>query len=260
MREAAVLASMRGPQVLALLMLSCGSTPTTPTSAFDKAVTSLVIEVDYVPTAKPTSGRGAALFQLTRTNLDRVFTDTSVKVTLASADSDMEQLNDVTASTYTSDAILAIADQHRQQNGDASTIAFYVVYLDGYYQDSAGTRTDVLGVSVGTTGVIAMFAPVLNAVGANGKLSAATAGFAGETTLLHELSHAIGLVNNGVALQSEHQDSANGKHCTNSECIMYATNEAVDSVREFLTRVVRDGNTILFDDACLADIDAAKQK
>jgi predicted Zn-dependent protease len=249
---------MRCLQVLPFLVLSCGSSP--PTSAFDSAVKSLVIEVDYVPTAKPTSSRGPSLFQLTRSNLDRLFKDTSVSVTIPSTDSEMEQLDDVTASTYTSDEILAIADKHRDQKGDGSTITFYVVYLDGYYKDSAGTRADVLGVSLGTTGVIAMFKPVMDAVGATGKLSAATASFAGETTLLHELSHAIGLVNNGVALKSEHQDSTNGKHCTNSECIMYFSNEGVDSVREFITRVVRDGNTILFDDACLADIDAAKQK
>ena len=245
---------MRWVRLVPFVILSCGSSKA-PTSVYDPAVSALVIEVDYAPTAKPTPGRGLSLFQLTRTNLERLFKDTSVKVTVPSSDAEMEQLSDVAASTYTSDELLAIATKHRNQTSSTTTIAFYVLYLDGYFKDSTGTRNDVLGVSLGSTGVIGMFKPVMDSVGATG-----TAGFAGETTLIHELSHAVGLVNNGVPLMSAHQDSANGKHCNNSECIMYFSNEGVDSIREFLKRVVRDGNTILFDSACLADVDAAKNR
>ncbi len=256
---AAVFDPMRWLHLLSFVLLSCSSAKPA-TSALDPAVTSLVIEVDYVPTAKPTSGRGQPLFQLTRSNLERLFNDTSVKVTIPSSDGDMEQLSDVTATTFSSDEMLAIADKHRNQKGTSSSVTFYVVFLDGYFKDSSGTRNDVLGVSLGNTGVIGMFKPVMDSVGATGKLPVATANFAGETTLIHELSHAIGLVNNGIALKSEHQDTANGKHCNNSECIMYYSNEGVDSLREFITRAVKDGNTVLFDSACLADIDAAKKK
>ncbi len=238
----------------------CSCSKGSSTGSFDGTLTKLAIEVDYATNAQPASAADGTVYDLVRANIGRLYQGTNVTVDIPSAVSSLEELKDVTGQDFTGDQLQAIAAKHRSQTSSSTTLAFYVVYVDGYYNDGTQTRKDVLGVSIGNTGVIGMFAPVIKEVGAGGRLPTQTQRFASETTLIHEISHAIGLVNNGVELTSAHQDSANGKHCTSTECIMYYTNESTNSLRDFVIRVVRDGNTVLFDSACLADIDNAHAK
>ena len=246
------------PKAIAAAGLLCCSKGSTSTS--DGGVTTLAIEVDYATNAQPASANDGALYDLVRANVGRLYQGTNVTIDIPSKVSSLEELKDVTGQDFTGEQLQAIAAKHRGQLSTATTLTFYVVYVDGYYNDGAQKRTDVLGVSLGNTGIIGMFAPVIKEVGSGGRLPIQTQRFASETTLIHEISHAIGLVNNGVALTSAHHDSANGKHCTSTECIMYYTNESTNSLRDFVTRVVRGGDSILFDSACLADIDATHAK
>ena len=77
-----------------------------------------------------------------------------------------------------------------------------------------------------------------------------------QSTLVHEMGHALGLVNTGLPMDVAHQDTAHGPHCNNPDCVMYWLNEGASDLRGYIIRLLLPGNTrfpILFDDKCLED-------
>jgi hypothetical protein len=55
---------------------------------------------------------------------------------------------------------------------------------------------------------------------------------------------------------AQHKDSTHGAHCNNDQCVMYWLNEGAADATSFAIQRLTTGNAILFDDACLADVDA----
>lgn len=273
---------MKNVLVLALLLAACGGnasssstdggavthydsggTPQTgeQPSAVDvlsPSFASVIIEVDYATGAAPYVGSGGILqkdlWQITDDNLQRIFAKSPKTLTVPHTLEQMQALTDVSDTTYTTDQILAIAKAHRDTAPSAGTAAsFYIVFLDGYLSDAGGTEMSTIGVSIGNTGVIAMFKPVIASTGTGLGGSAMNVE---QSTLVHELGHALGLVNNGVSLTSQHQDTAHGAHCTNTKCTMYWQNEGTANAVAFAQQAFGGGNDILFGSECLADIDA----
>src|SRR5690606_17207767 len=110
----------------------------------------------------------------------------------------------------------------------------------------------VLGVSIGDT--VVLFKDVSRGTAT---LTNPNAGrFVEQSTMVHELAHSIGLVDNGIPMTSNHKDAARGAHCPNPDCVQSWLNEAGSDARDFALRRLLTGSTILFDDACLADVDA----
>jgi hypothetical protein len=124
-----------------------------------------------------------------------------------------------------------------------------VLFLDGYLSQEGQRQPAVLGVSIGNTGVIAMFKPVIS--------GAATARFVEQTTLIHEFGHAAGLVDNGLAMTRPHRNPDHGAHCDDSECVMHYLNEGAKDLVGFVRRVIKTDSTVVFDAACLDDARAA---
>jgi hypothetical protein len=80
--------------------------------------------------------------------------------------------------------------------------------------------------------------------------------FVEQVTLIHELGHAIGLVDNGVPLASAHKDAAHGAHCTSDRCAMYWQVEGASAAAAYAQQYVLTSDTIIFGAECLADVDA----
>jgi hypothetical protein len=104
------------------------------------------------------------------------------------------------------------------------------------------------------TGVIAMFKDVIRST--NVPAFPNVVRFVEQSVLVHEGAHAIGLVDNGVKLASQHKDAEHGAHCTNDRCVMYWLNEGATDAAQFARMYVISGESILFDAACLGDVDA----
>lgn len=252
------------------ILASCSSSETEGNSAsgvtqppkaavFGGAYTDVEIEVDYQGGAEPYTGAAGTkvsdLWSVTRTNLGRIFPDKNVSVP-----SDLTQMQkiDVSGELFTSDALLGIAKKHRDKAPTASKATYYVVFVNGYFQDENGKNDAVLGVSLGTTGVLAMFKPVIASSGLPAFPSVER--FVEQSTLVHEIGHAVGLVDNGVSMVANHKDATHGAHCTNTKCVMYWENEGVSATREFAKQLLLTGNVVLFKEDCLADVDAARKK
>jgi len=71
------------------------------------------------------------------------------------------------------------------------------------------------------------------------------------TVAEHEMGHLLGLVNLGSPMQTGHQDTAHGSHCSNSNCLMYYASETSDIFGFLIT-----GSIPAFDANCRADLRA----
>ncbi|MCA9675583.1 MAG: hypothetical protein H6709_24895 [Kofleriaceae bacterium] len=223
---------------------------------FAPSVDTVRIEIDYETGEAPYTGSVLGFgdtFDLTIANLDRLFAGTrtvEVPTTIAA----MEDIGAVADEELTTADLLALADAHRGVTDGGGVKSYYVVFVSGTFADADGAQPSVLGVSIGDTGVIAMFKDVIASTGSTAFPNLAR--FVEQSTLIHELGHGFGLVDNGVATTSAHVDTAHGKHCTNDACVMYWLNEGASDAAMFARQYVTSGNAILFGDECLADVDA----
>jgi hypothetical protein len=223
---------------------------------FSPEVTRVVIEIDFESAQAPFTGPVAGFgdtFDLTVENVGRLFSNRKA-LTIPRAVAEMEDVGVIPDEALTSSDLLALADMHRGQRDDAGTKTYYVLFVGGNFADEDGVQPGVLGVSLGNTGVIAMFKDVIRST--SSPLLPNLARFVEQTTLVHELAHAIGLVDTGVPATTAHVDTPHGAHCTNDACVMYYLNEGAADAAMFARQVITTGDRILFDDACLADVDA----
>lgn len=226
---------------------------------FDPSVTRIVIELDHATGQAPYTGAlvgGGDTFDLGTANLARVF-GPERELVLPRTVAGMEDIGVVSDAEITSADILALAAAHRDQADDATTETYWVVFLGGQFTDATGPQPNVLGVSLGNgTNVIAMFKDVIRST--NSVVQPNASRYVEQTTLIHEIGHAIGLVDNGIAAVTTHRDPTHGPHCDDSDCVMYWLNEGASEATSFALRRVLTSDQIVFDAACLADIDQAR--
>ena len=223
-------------------------------SVFDPSITRVVVEIDYETGQPPYTGNIVAFgdtFAPTMANIDRVFAHKKM-LTIPQTLADMQDVGVVPDEELTVADIQALAAQYRNQHDAPGVKTYYLIWVSGHFADDSGVRDTVLGVSFGDT--VAMFKDVIKGTGSLS--SPNTERYVEQSTLVHELSHSIGLVDNGVPMVAPHKDAAHGAHCNNSNCVMYWLNEGAADARTFAINRVLTGSSILFDDACLADVDA----
>lgn len=222
---------------------------------FTAAVTEIEFEVDYQVGAEPYTGSEllfGRLWDTFQANVTAIFRAHPKTLLIDDELAEMERLSDISGTDFDVGQILDIAERHRQSVDTAARRGFYFLFLNGYFKDEAGRRPNVLGVSIGKTGVIAMFKPVIAGTGSSSKRVE-------QTTLVHEFGHAVGLVDNGVTALREHRDDPHGAHCTNDKCIMYWLNESGSDLLGFIARNLLSSNAILFDQDCLDDLAKAAE-
>lgn len=244
-----------------LAATSSGSGMTQPAAQtlYGSAIHTIVFEIDYAPGAEPYTGNVLGfgeIWDVAKTNVARLFKSSSKVIDIPSTIDQMEKLTDVTGADFTTEQILAIAAAHRDKPSSGDTATFYFVWLDGYYREAAGVRKDVLGVSLGTTGVLAMFKPVIAESG-GGTPGLNVERYVEQATVVHEFGHAAGLVNNGLALSSMHEDKGHEAHCTNQDCVMYWAIEGASGAIAYVQKSMLQSGTILWGAECLADADKA---
>jgi hypothetical protein len=173
---------------------------------------------------------------------------------------EMEQLSAPEADTITLDGIRALASAHRQMTDTETRKTFYVLYLAARLEKDGTVRDDLLGLTLKSEGIIALFMPNLNAASADDEGKPEFPVWMQQSTLAHEFGHAVGLVNGGVPLTTDHHDADRGAHCTNPDCIMYYASEGAADLRAFLNRVVAAAGeeASLYDADCRADAAAAR--
>lgn len=212
--------------------------------------TSLTFEVDYETNAAPYGGLSDG--SVFATNVDALFPFLGAAYSAPATVGEMENLGPIADDSLTVEEILAIADQHRSGASNGSARHHYIVFIDGYFEDDTGTRDNILGVSLGYTGVVAMFKPVI----ASASIIPSVRAYLEQTVLVHEFGHEIGLVDNGIAMVTDHLDVEHGRHCTNEDCVMFWANHTGNDILSFVTARMSSSSDVLFDADCLADVRA----
>ncbi|TVR33372.1 MAG: peptidase [Balneolaceae bacterium] len=149
--------------------------------------------------------------------------------------------------SYTATEVRNLERDHRTEFAEEGKLAAYFIILDGEFSQGS-----VLGIAHYNTSMALFGETIRNTSDGIFQLSRSTV----ETVVMqHEVGHIIGLVNNGVDMQTDHQDEENGRHCNVEDCLMYFAVRTTD----FFANIF-DGNIPELDEQCIADLQAAGGK
>ncbi len=201
--------------LLSLMFVSCEKTDiddgkdyiTLGNSAHDLLVSApystLAIEIQYMPGYKPDN---ESIAMLTNFLGEYVNKPGGIKVTEASIPASGK-------ASLTLKDVVAIEKKYRTVFTGSNQIGVNILITDGIFDAS-----DIFATSYWNTSFCVFGKTVSDNSGTIGLLT--------RSQLLgvlfeHEFGHLLGLVNQGSPTEINHQDVANGAHCTNKNCLMY---------------------------------------
>lgn len=151
-----------------------------------------------------------------------------------------------------------LADETDTLSVGDNTTKMHVLFVDGHYEEDSDDGK-VLGLAWGNQN-IAIFKKTIRD-NCQGVLSGdRLCRFAEQAIYTHEVGHVLGLVNNGVPIQSNHQDVEHGHHCNNDKCVMYWAYEGTRLFDVLRDRLGGDGGALEFDAACKEDLAALREE
>ncbi|MFT5681272.1 MAG: putative Zn-dependent protease [Myxococcota bacterium] len=240
-----------------LLAFLTGCTETTETTPYDEDTTEVGLIVAYEDGAEPFTGTigptSIDTWGLYNTNISALFAGTGIATPFPDTLDEMTAMGTIEDANYTAERIIELADEHLAVEPEAGVVTYRALWLDGYLEVDGEADTSILGVSISGTSVIAMFKPVIDSTSDLEPVAA----YSEQAVILHEVGHALGLVNSGVEMVTDHQDTDNGHHCTADQCVMYYANEGTADLVEFIQQYVTTGDEVIFDDLCVDDIQGA---
>jgi predicted Zn-dependent protease len=239
---------------LLLLIISCGKESPKKSSVQKQNVSAyyssptLKIKVFYEPGAEPYVS-DTLLFKywtILEKNLEALFQGRKItpQLTVPKELSDMQLLPISGKDLWTVDDVMKLS---QAQNLSSLADTFEIYFVNGNAEQGPG----VIGFHVSNTRVMVIFKDVIRSTGTG--QGEAVPKYVEQSTLVHELGHTLGLVNNGLPMKHEHQDKAHGAHCSNEDCVMYWSNEGTAGLIKFAQRVSTALSVVMFDDKCLED-------
>jgi len=203
----------------------------------DDTFDELVLEVDYMEGFRPTDRSLDSL----KSFLERRLNKTAITIL---------EPTEIPASgqdSYTAAEIRDLEREHRDSFSREGVLSTYFIVADGEF-----TQATVLGIAHFNTSM-AFFGKTIN--DASGGINQPTRNTIETIVMRHEFGHIMGLVNNGIDMQQNHQDTENGSHCTVEGCLMYFSVRTTD----FFTNLF-GGDIPELEHFCREDIAAAGGK
>lgn len=245
---------------------SDGAPPTDPAAAspspltqsaiarrvFDTGVRDLVLHTFHEAGAEPYTGRLGFSFDdtwdISEQSLSALFDshperDVSVPRTLQA----MTALPDQGVQDWSLEELVALGNALRPPlaSADGDVVNVSIVFLNGLYRGNAG----VLGIHPGNHPFAFVFKDVVRSVGGD----AMTQRYVEQATVVHELGHTIGFVDNGVPMVNDHQDAEHPHHTTDEDGVMYWQVESPDGSLALATSLITGARLQLFGPATLLD-------
>lgn len=167
---------------------------------------SLVVQIQYMTGFKPTND---AIARLTTFLNERLNKSDGIEIVYS-------EIGAQGKGTYSIADVVKIEDDFRSEFTHKKEIAAYFLFVDGDFVENT-ENSKVLGAAYYNTSMVIFQKTILDLSGGLGEPSTNKL----EATVInHEFGHILGLVNLGTAMQTSHQDSAHGAHCSNSNCLM----------------------------------------
>ena len=212
----------------------------------------IIVEVYYEAGAEPFAGTtnlGMPYWKILEDNLTAIFQyRTSRPVIVVPKDlASMTLIPSQNKTKWTPDDLVNLNQVYKQANPTATEARFYVYFLKG----NSTTSNNVIAESVNGTPVIGVYKNVITASG-----GPVVQKYVEQSTIVHEMGHALGFVNNGVPMKVPHQDVTHGAHSTNSNCVMYYLNEGPSDMIAFVSKLITNGNTVMWGPEVLSDAQA----
>ncbi len=207
---------------------------------------SLLIEVDHAKGLAPRAGVEDAVGDTLAELLDK---PGGIHIR---ADGEVPASDD---GVWSLEELAALVSNHYDKKPEANALSIYTLWLDGQYADP-----NVLGVAWANQ-YIALFAERIARMCtvALAPLEESFCRAAEHAVWSHELGHVIGLVDNGIPLQSQHADPAHEAHDRDESCIMHYAYEGEGLVDVLLPMVAEDESALAeFDAACKQDVVAVR--
>jgi predicted Zn-dependent protease len=214
----------------------------------------IVVNVAYEQDAEPCTGATLSeipCWDVIEVNIQALFEGRIIEpdIVVPKELSEMEQIPAQDELTWTAAEIIDLARSIWDPLPSLFIKEFFVLFINGYLDNDGTANTQVLGVSVVGTPVIAVFKDVVLASSS----SSAVLMFVEQATLVHEFGHVMGLVNNGVEMVTDHLDTEHPRHCTNEDCVMYWQNEGVADLRSFVQQMLLTSSPVMYGQECLDD-------
>lgn len=231
--------------------------PFETTKNFFTSVSAVTVQVAYETGAEPyddnTAFNGLSIWWLLEENLNALYQGRSNApvITVPKKLAEFTELAPSGKTSWTVDDILRLAQTHRVASSTATQAYFWVVFLNGTFHDGTNPQPGTIGLSINGTTVLAVFKDVVRGTAAgNGTV---VPRYVEQSTLIHEMGHALGLVNNGLPPLTAHEDPAHRAHCNNPNCVMYWSNAGASDLVAFVRRIAASQSVIMFDAQCLKD-------
>lgn len=179
----------------------------------DDRFTEWVIEIDYVQGQRP---RADALNTL-QDRLEDLARKDSIKIVL---DDSLPETN----RDWNIESLLDYKRQHQDFHSEGDRIVTWVAYVDGEWPGSG--NGNVLGVALSDHETVAIMKEDIDSAG----FLFVSAADVERTVLVHEFGHIIGLVDNGIPMQTPHGDGTG--HSDNSNSVMWAAVETFNGANQ----------------------------
>ncbi|MCI5073260.1 hypothetical protein MRY82_10040 [bacterium] len=221
----------------------------TPENYFKKSET-VRIEVFFEPGAEPFVGNrtnGQALWSVFGENLTAIFQyrTTPPDIIYPQNLDDMTAMGQQNKNLWSVQDVLNLNETFFNTRPTENEAVFYIYFLEG----NAASGSNVLAFNISETPIIAVFKDAIVASG-----GVLTQRFVEQSTLIHEMGHAVGLVNAGVPMAQNHQDTENGAHTTNEDCVMYWLNEGASDLANFIQDYTTSNDVIMWGQEVLNDV------
>jgi len=252
--------------IACVLFQNCGSSPSSEdeilalkAQAYFQTSSHFKINVYYEPGAEPFDGNtntGAPYWNILDDNLTALFQYRSrpPEISVPKALSEMTALPAQSRDRWTSEQLLDLNRSYGFNQNSTGEEHFQIYFVNGYFDDGTGPKTGVIGVSLGASGVIAIFKQVVGSTGSTS--NGIVPRFVEQSTLVHEMGHALGFVNNGVPMKNPHQDVAHGAHTTDTDCVMYWQNEGTSNLIAFIQKYMTSSSRVMWGPNILQDAKA----
>lgn len=215
------------------------------------ASSQLNIKVYYEEGAEPYTDNlpalNMSLWDLFQVNIEALFEGRSTVISVPKSLPDMIKLQDYKKSTWSVEEVLKMAKDYPVSTVTGVT-NFQIFFVNGFAEDSSS----IIGFHISNTKVMVIFKDVIKS-SATGSVIPMVPKYVEQATIIHEMGHALGLVNNGVPMHASHQDSAHGAHCSNENCVMYYSNEGAGSLKKYIEKIITEKKLVMFDKQCLDD-------